>query len=493
MSQGQRLFLSRRDILVLAAAIMLVAAASLLAFLYLDSRFESILRARQSAVVDSEVRYFQLIEREEGREALVRAVARRADIANDDLPLHALIDAEGNYLAGDVDWPSGIVADGQWRPIETNRRSDGTRITGHGRAVQLADGARVLVGRDRSAQRSVQSALGEAMMLALVVLLAVASVLVVALNRRVLHHIDAIVSTARRITAGQISQRIPVSPSADEFGQLRGTLNEMLDRNELHIRQMQLVTDAIAHDLRLPLQRVKADLERARQADGDAVRETMLDRAEGEIDEALATFNALIEITRAESGIGRESFEDVDIARLVEDVVELFEPVAEDKEQVLTHSASPLVVKGQGVLIRQALGNLLQNAIKYCPRGARIDVCANADTAHVLIRVTDNGPGVPGDMVDDVLRPFGRLARDAHAQGKGLGLALVQACAKMHGGFLRLEDAGPGLRATLGLKPAVRGTPISARPRRMRRLRASSAPRRNLPSRRRVLLDTKPR
>lgn len=452
MRQGQRLFLSRRDILVLAAAILLVATSSLLAFLYVDSEFESILRARQAAVVDSEVRYLQLIEQEEGWDALLRAVARRSDIANDDLPLHALIDGQGKFLAGDVDWPAGIVADGQWRPIKTNKRNDGTAITGYGRAVQLANGARVLVGRDRTGQRSVQSALGEAMMIALIVLLGVASVLVVVLNRRVMHHIDAIVSTARRISDGQISQRIPVSSAGDEFGQLRETLNKMLDRNELHLRQMQMVTDAIAHDLRLPLQRVKADFERVRLADSDALRETMLDRAEGEIDEALSTFNALLDITRAESGIGRDSFDAVDVARLVEDLVELFEPVAEDKDQTLTHSVQPLVVKGQGVLIRQALGNLIQNAIKYCPRGARIDVNADVDSDHVLIRVTDNGPGVPGDSIDEVLRPFGRLPRDAHEQGKGLGLALVQACARIHGGFLRLEDAGPGLSATLGLR-----------------------------------------
>ncbi len=448
MNPSQRFFLSSRETLVLGAALAFVAVASIAAFLFVDNRAEAILSARQAAVVDSELRYLQVIDAEEGRQVLVRVVARRASLANDDLPLHALIDAQGKYLAGDVDWPPGVIADGRWQPIETNKRDNGGEITGFGRAVVLPDGARVLIGRDRSAQRALQSALVQAIMIALLVLLAVAAVLIVLLNRRVLARIDAIVATARRIIAGNLHERIPAIGSSGEFERLGGVLNEMLARNETHIDQMRIVTEAIAHDLRLPLQRVKADLERAQSLDATA-REQAFIRADEEIDGALATFNALIDITRAESGIGTEAFETVDLAKVAADVVELFEPVAEDKKQTLKRDVVPATILGQGTLIRQALGNLIQNAIKFSPEGAQITVRLRENDRAVELSVEDTGPGIPSGDLATALRPFGRLARDAASDGKGLGLALVAACAKLHGGALRLEAAEPGLRAIL--------------------------------------------
>ncbi len=434
---------------MLGAAVAFVAVASVAALLFVDNRAEAILTARQAAVVDSEIRYLQVIDAEEGRQVLVRVITRRAGLANDDLPLHALIDARGRYLAGDVDWPPGLIADGRWRPIETNKRDSGDTISGFGRAVVLPDGARVLIGRDRSAQRALQSALVQAIMIALLVFLAVAAALIVLLNRRVLARIDAIVATARRIIAGNLHERIPARGSTDEFERLGGVLNEMLARNETHIDQMRIVTEAIAHDLRLPLQRVKADLEQAQASADAAARELAFARADDEIDGALATFNALIDITRAESGIGTEAFEMVDLAKVATDVVELFEPVAEDKDQVLTRDIVPASLRGQGTLIRQALGNLVQNAIKFSPEGASITVRLRQTDDAVELTVEDTGPGIAQADQATALRPFGRLPRDVSADGKGLGLALVAACAKLHGGVLRLETGAPGLRAIL--------------------------------------------
>lgn len=309
MSDTRRFFLSRREMIYAAFALALVAAISLFAFLFLASRVETILVDRQAAVVDSEISYLKLIDAEEGRAALVRTIARRAAQANDDAPIHALIGKDGAYLAGDVDWPEGLVADRLWRPIETYRRRGGERVEGFGRALVLPDGARVLVGRDRSGQHTVESALSEAISLTLVALVAVAAALILLLNSTILARIDKIVSAARRIIAGNLHERVPLRGEDDEFERLSGVLNTMLDRNETHIAQMRMVTDAIAHDLRLPLQRVKADLERAQASPDEAERAQAFARADAEIDDALATFNALIEIARAESGIGVEGFD----------------------------------------------------------------------------------------------------------------------------------------------------------------------------------------
>ena len=454
MNGSRRLFVSGRALLLAGFGLAFVAGCSIAAFLYFESRVDAILTARQAVIVDSEIRLLQLLDREEGRQALIRTIARRLLLPNDDFAIHALIDAQGNYIAGDVDWPDGIVADGKWRPIETNARKKGADVNGFGRALTLHDGAKILVGRDHSAQLSVQSALIEALLTALIVLIVVATALGIFLNRLVLTRIDAIAATARRIIAGNVHERIAVRGQDSEFDRLSDVLNTMLDANEEHIEQMRLVTDAIAHDLRLPLQRVKADIERASVSDDAAVRQQAYARANAEMDDALSTFNALLDITRAEAGIGREDFEDVDLADIARDLVELFEPVAEDKSQTLALEVTPVKVRGQATLLRQALGNLIQNAIKYAPDGATISVRVNSANGRASLSVEDNGAGIPAHERESALRPFGRLARDSATDGKGLGLALVAACAKLHKGKLALESAAPGLRAVIDLPQA---------------------------------------
>ena len=447
---SRRLFLSRDALAFATLALAFVAASSIGAFLFVDDRVEGILSQRQAAIVDSELKLLQLVDREEGRPGLVRSITRRVAVPNDDFAIQALIDRNGRYLAGDVDWPSDLIVDGAWRPIDTYARK-GVPVLGFGRAVTLPDGAKVLVGRDQTAQHSVQSALAGAILTALVVLLAVALGLGIFLNRLVLGRIDTISTTARRIIGGNLHERIPGRGQDSEFDRLTGVLNSMLDRNEQHIEQMRLVTDAIAHDLRGPLQHIRADLERASLAEDKAPRDEAVARAVGEIDEALATFNALLDIARAEAGIGQEAFDRVDLASVVEDVVELFEPIAEEKHQTLIAQVMSMEVRGQGTLLRQAFGNLIHNAIKFSPEGAAIVARLDARGGRARMILEDNGIGIPEAERETALQPFGRLTRDRPTDGKGLGLALVAACAKLHGGRFLLEDAAPGLRAILEL------------------------------------------
>jgi len=449
VTDANRTFLSGREVAFAVLALAFVAVITVAASLFVDARVEAVLNARQAAIVDSEIRYLRLVDAEEGRAALTRIIARRAALPNDDLPIHALVDAQGAYVAGDVDWPQGLITDGDWRPIQTYRRRQGAKVEGFGRAVKLADGAKVLIGRDLTAQHSVQAAIFQALVLALAALFAAAFAVGLLLNRRILRRIDAIALTARRISAGNLAERMPLSGQDNEFERLSGVLNAMLDRNETHIEQMRIVTEAIAHDLRLPLQRVKANLERAQSSADDAARAQAFVRADREMDEALATFNALLEITRAQSGIGAEDFETIALAPIVTDVVELFGPVAEDKKQTLLAELQDANIKGQATLLRQALGNLVQNAIKFSPEGASIRVRIEPRERTARLIVEDSGPGIPASDYATALRPFGRLARDQAESGKGLGLALVAACSKLHNGTLGLEPANPGLRVIL--------------------------------------------
>ena len=222
--------------------------------------------------------------------------------------------------------------------------------------------------------------------------------------------------------------------------------------NQALIEQMRLMTDAISHDLRLPLQRVRSNLTAAMESpDADRLKTGIVQAIE-DADAALDTFNALLDIARAEAGVGREAFAPVELSALISDVVELFEPLAEEKQQLLAVSLVPVTVWGQSMLLKQMFGNLLHNAIKYTPKQGKIEVRLTREAPdQVCITVTDNGPGVPDADRGQVAQRFGRLSRDHASDGKGLGLALASAFAKLHDGNVRLGTADPGLIVTVTL------------------------------------------
>jgi signal transduction histidine kinase len=425
------------------AFVALVTAGALLA---VQARIEALIRAEQAQAARLELRLFAEVDRQEGRDGLVRAILRRLE-AEPDLPLlYVLADQEGRRLTGSIDWPLDFPTDQSWRDVRLNGK-----VIGAAAATILPDGARLLVGDDLSDRDRLRGALIGAFVGAMLVVAFFATATGVILNRVLLGRIGGFVGAAHRIMAGDLGERMAQSGVGGPFDDLARALNAMLDRNAALIGQMRAVTDAIAHDLRMPLQRIHAALERALGADSETARIAAITRAQSEGASALSTFDTLLEVARAEAGVGRDTFADVDLGKLVEDVAELFGPVAEDKNQTLIASASPVTVKGQGVLLRQALANLVQNAIKYTPSGGSIAViCASAASGAELI-VRDNGPGIPEAARARVVQPFGRLARDQDNDGVGLGLAFVSAVAKLHFGALHLEDAKPGLLARLTL------------------------------------------
>ena len=448
-----KLIVDPRALIVALAALAFVVALSAAAFIYYDLQVESILTTRQSTVVDTEIQLLRLIDKEEGRRNLIRAIARRTGFANDDFAIQALISKDGKYLAGDVDWPKDIVANGTWQRISTYARK-GVLIDGYGRALVLSDGAQVLVGRDRTAQRRVERTLGQAMFAMVFVLLAGTVALGLYLNQLILRRIEAISSSANLILEGDATTRFP-NRQETEFDRLGGVLNDLLDRNSNHLQQMRMVTDAIAHDLRQPLQTIRARLDQAMAAKDELARTDAFLSANAEMDLALSTFDSLLEVARAESGLGKDAFSEIDVETLVRDVIELFEPLAEDKGQKIEATLSPVHLLGQNILLRQSLGNLLQNAIKFAPDNSTIKVTLVQKKDRALLMVEDHGPGIPSSQHALALRPFGRLTRDANSTGKGLGLALVAACIKLHEGALTLEDAQPGLRVRVDLPVTI--------------------------------------
>jgi hypothetical protein len=254
-----------------------------------------------------------------------------------------------------------------------------------------------------------------------------------------------------------------LSGRGDEFDQLAETINDMLDRIARLMEGVREVSNAIAHDLRTPITRARTRLEDAAlHAESAPELRAAIERATADLDGIVAVFQALLRIAEIEAGSRRAAFARVDLAPLIDDVAELYGAVAEEKGITLSVAApSSLPAYGDRELIQQALANLVDNAVKFSPPGGAVRISASATPSGVDIVVADHGPGIPAADRERATERFfrGEIARSS--PGSGLGLALVQAVAQLHGGSLHLEDAQPGFVAILSLpghdEPASHG------------------------------------
>jgi len=285
-----------------------------------------------------------------------------------------------------------------------------------------------------------------------------------ALHALILSRTRDIARTADLIARGDLTARARSQPGGDLFDELAGSVNAMLTRIEELMTGMRTVTDSLAHDLRSPLTRVKGALARAESPEATPEsRQSAIDQAHAEVDGALATLSALLDIARAETGLSREMMRYVDIGRVAVEIADLFSPMLEDAGLTLSVEApqAPLLVCAHETLLRQAVGNLLHNAAVHAGPGAAVALSVSEiEPGRVRLTVADTGLGVPPDQLGRVQERFVRLEEARTRPGSGLGLALVAACAKLHRGGFVLEDNNPGLRAVLDMpmKPDAAST-----------------------------------
>ncbi len=275
-----------------------------------------------------------------------------------------------------------------------------------------------------------------------------------------LARVDDINRSSRDIMEGDLSQRLPIAGTGDELDQLGRNLNAMLDQIEALMTGMRQVTDNVAHDLRSPLNRLRNRLEvTLMQEASPEDYKLALEKTIAEADGLLGTFNALLMIARAEAGSLRDSMTWVDLSATLHDAAELYEPVAEENDLAFAVDVPEgLTIWGNRELLSQAVANLLDNAIKHgmpqTGNAARvIEIAAAPDPARsgrgVILSVGDHGPGIPEEERQHVLERFVRLEASRNTPGSGLGLSLVAAVARLHGGVIELADNDPGLRVTL--------------------------------------------
>jgi signal transduction histidine kinase len=273
----------------------------------------------------------------------------------------------------------------------------------------------------------------------------------------VLRRVETINATSRKIMSGNLSERVPVTRRNDEFDGLANSLNRMLDRIEQLMQGMKEVTDNVAHDLKTPLTRLRNRAESAlREGQGEGAQRQALETTIEESDRLIKTFNALLMIARAEAGTPSGALSELDLSAVVADVAELYGPLAEDEGLELVAEVAPGVkLNGNRELLGQALVNLVENALKYYEpvegKAGRITVSLRQAGGRVLIEVADNGRGIPDEDRPRVVERFVRLEKSRTMPGSGLGLSLVSAVARLHGGELRLEDNAPGVRAVVDL------------------------------------------
>ncbi len=386
-----------------------------------------------------------------GTAGVASIISERVNRDPEGRTVYLLTDPLRRRLVGNLDsWPSVEPDADGWMTFELLTPGDDPTSPhlARARSFVLQGGLHLLVGRDIRELAQTRGMILDAVAWGGGITLALAFAGGLALSRGSLRRIEEINQTSRDIMTGNLSRRIPLRGSGDDFDQLSANLNEMLERIQTLMEGLRHVSDNIAHDLRTPLARLRGRLEEI-AADGlDAERRARVESAIAEADGLLAMFNALLRITQIEAGGRRGSFAPVDLGAVVTDVAELYEPVAAERDQTLTVATTGArTINGDRDLIFQAVANLVDNAIKYTPTGGRIRI----DAAGAEIRVTDSGPGIPEESREEVFRRFRRLEASRSAPGSGLGLSLVRAVAQLHDGSARLEDAGPGLRAVLAL------------------------------------------
>jgi len=455
-----RLFLATAQRLVhthafrLAALYFLVFAASVLGvllFVYWTSA--NFIERQTEVTLDAEVTGLAEQYTQRGLSGLVQIVAARSAGDRGDAMIYVVTDPDGRPLAGNIAaWPADVATHSAWLSFALERKVGAqTEIRpALGRLFIIPGGYRLLVGRDISDATAFRSQVRSTLLWAGLIALGIGVAGGTVMGRNLLRRVEQVNRTSERVMAGNLSDRVPLHGTSDEFDQLAANLNRMLDQIERLMTAMREVTDDVAHDLKTPLSRLRTGLERAlAEPTAGSSQNEAIRAAIDEADRLLGTFNALLSIAELESGARSDQTEPVDLSEIARSAAELYEPVAEERGFSLSRAMKPgAMIRGNRHLLSQALANLLDNALKYAG-GGEIGIRVFCDDGRAVLEVADHGPGVPEADRESVFDRFVRLEPSRTTPGNGLGLSLVRAIVRRHQGIIALEDNRPGLRARL--------------------------------------------
>ena len=358
-----------------------------------------------------------------------------------------LFGADGHRIAGNMEsLPGGLTPDVPADAVvvrvdNQGRETEKVRLA----TERLPDGEVLAIGRNNDEIAGIANIVRRALTLGLLPAFGLAIVIGLVLSLRARRRLSEGNRRIQRIVAGDLRERLPTRKGNDPFDQLAASVNLMLGEIESLVQEIAGVGNDIAHDLRTPLTRVRARLERgrARATTLDELR-TVVDQSIGGLDQSLAVVTALLRIAEIEHNRRLEGFSQVQLAPLVREVGDLYEPIAEDKRVTLqVEAADEATVRGDRDLLFEAVANLVDNAVKFTPEGGRVTLRLLRRDGESVIQVKDTGPGIPETEREAVMRRFYRSDKSRNTEGLGLGLSLVAAIVKLHG-FRFTIAAGPG-------------------------------------------------
>ncbi len=445
-------------------ALFTLGSSLLLGGIYLMTRSmtlneaDAIILAEQQGLLDLFAR--------EGESGLLAELQSRRDDWGRSGGVFLLADSAQQRLAGNLDrWPFEGVPQAAWPEFEIISRRDSGATPSPVRAalLRLADGNLLLVGTDLTDQRRFLQRFRDATFWGIGLLALLSTVGGSVLAWRMSGRVRTAAATCELIVAGDLSQRLPVHRSGDELDALSAGVNRVLARLEDSTALLRTSFSSTAHDLRAPLQRLRARIESLHGANEvPPGRRELIDAALRDLDRVQRTLSTLLQIAQLEAGIPSARFTAVDLAAVTAELLELYAPVAAERGlqlQALTHRGA-CIVHGQRQLLSQLLINLFENALTYVPPGGRVTVDLDAGPDGVCLLVSDDGPGIAEADRERALLPFSRLGHadhraDAAGEGSGLGLALVASIARLHRAELSLEDNAPGLSVRLKFPPVA--------------------------------------
>jgi signal transduction histidine kinase len=407
----------------------------------------------RSEILQSDAQRLTEVFRREGAPGLVSFINTRIGMQIAGERQLLLVDAELKPLAGNLSaWPPNVPANPGTYTVELEL---GGRLTDVALVhATLPGGYQLLVGRDTARYAPLERRFWYALAGAVAILSVLGAFGGILIRRALMARIHGIRQTVSAIMQGDLSHRLPTHRSTDELNTLSQTINGMLDQIEQLIHGIRNVSNSIAHDLRTPLAELRSRLEELALTK-PSIEHTFaeIDAAVADVDRVIRIFNALLRLAEIDSGLRRSGFVPVDVAAVAAAAVEFYQPAAELKGTSLSLDVSgPAPIRGDPVLLAQALGNLIDNALKYTPDYGAISVAVRCgNDGRVEMVVADSGPGIPEAEKPKAIERFYRGDASRCTPGVGLGLSLVDAVARLHGSELRLEDNQPGLRARIVL------------------------------------------
>lgn len=438
-------------IALLAGLLALLSNLAVIGFIYERTHDEAVASLHRQVAEQSKV--LTDVYRTGGKTALNEAIDDTLAYADPQTAV-ALISKDGGELKGNVATAPAVQS------MQEGYHSAVVRLRGqpspHVAEIvlsRLAGGEWLVSGRLVGEGIAFRATLERSLILALAVAGLLGLLCGVILAHYVSRRIGQIAAVANRISARNLSQRVPLTGAGDSFDRLGLQINAMLDRISTLMEELRLLTDSLAHDLRSPVSRLRSAAQAAAQTSDPNEQEELLGSVVRNADALIRILTTVLEISRSEAFTGRHQFAWFDVRELAAELAEMYDPLADERGATLTFERPDRAVPlfGHRQLLAQALSNLLENAIRYGSKGGEIDVRVQPGEKLIRIEVADRGPGIPLNRREEAMKRFGRLDSSRSDEGAGLGLALAQSIAHLHDGELHLEDNRPGLLTSLEL------------------------------------------